>query len=141
VHYATRSCLSAGAAAWHCGRGPPVSPSAPPLFGQPRDVPRLAAHARRGWAAALSHAAPGAPSLFPIPALHAVTTPGPPPLPQCLRFKKSSDVAVLASPFPSLALLRTRPSDPPLVHAGDRATVALTGVFPTAVVAVFSSPR
>jgi hypothetical protein len=85
VHCAARAHLSAGATAWHCGRGPPVSPSAPRLFGRPRDVPRRAARAHCGLAAVgrcraatLSHATPGAPSPYPVPALHAVTTPGPP---------------------------------------------------------------
>jgi hypothetical protein len=101
VHCAARASLSTSAASRHCGRGPPVSPSAPPLFGRPRDVPRRAARVHCGQAAAgrfraaaLSHAVPWAPSLFPIPTLHAATTPGPPLL--CLAASASKSRPTLS---------------------------------------------
>jgi hypothetical protein len=57
-------------------------------------------------------------SARPLPrssTLHHTSGPSPPPLPRRLRFKKPPDAAALSSPFLSLAILRARPSEPPLV--------------------------
>jgi hypothetical protein len=62
----------------------------------------------------------------------------PPPIP-CLipplLKRESPDTATLSTLFLSLALLCARPSEPPLIHTGDRATAALSCTFPTAAIA------
>jgi hypothetical protein len=113
----------------------------PPLFGRSRDVarprhPRAPRLGRSHAARAVPHRSGPCPlsarSLFhAVPHTRALTSPLPRPPP--LQKSQPPRRTLFSSP---LTLLRARPSEPPLVHAGDRATAALLGTFPTTAVAI-----
>jgi hypothetical protein len=112
------ACLSISVTARHCGRGPPVSLSPPPLFGWSRvhRARRLPVSGRCRPGAVRQSA--GTPLLVPPlpPCVGRAPRPPPHPLPHPPPPKKGShDAVMLWSPFPSSILTPSTPrAEPPI---------------------------
>jgi hypothetical protein len=138
----------------HCPRSHPsaaapalLAPAASPLRSAPtvptRRAPPAAIRAAQSHRAHAvpTHAAPHPPHSTPSPTpMWHWADPHPSPASPRLRSKESCLTLPCSPPFfsPSLSFTHGQ-SSPPHVRVGDRATVALLGVFPTVVVAVYPS--